>query len=639
MRRNYLIKSILVAMLAVAPVITSFAIRAYPGLIKVKQPDGSTLTIRNHGDEFHHYTTTEDNFVVKQNASGFYTYATVDAQGIITEGARIAKDPAVRPDSDSKYLVRMPEVRPNLQPSKLQRIKPVQQNTSVMKKAFPVTGSGKSLIILVNFKDKAYVTPTPLTAFTNLLNQPGYSTNGGTGSAKDYFMASSYGKFAPQFDVVGPFDLPSNMSIYGGNDTNGDDKNPAQMIVDACALADPTVDFTQYDTDNDGFVDNVFVYYAGYNEAEGGAANTVWPHRWSIFSAGITTGITFDGKKIEDYACTSELQGASGSNMCGIGTFCHEFGHVLGLPDYYDTSGTQSNTLDYWSIMDYGAYSNEGRTPPVYSAYDRFYLGYSSPVEINQPSNVVLLPLYQGTTIPANTDKQSYLLSATTHNLSGTSPNPKEFFIVEYRKTTGWDKYLPGEGMLIWHIDYDQTAWNDNSPNNYTGSSQTLASHMRVYLQPLSGSSTTPGDAFTSGNFTPTTWAGAAIGRNITDIAKTDANISFKLMGGSLTRINLGVIQGQLTFPVIKAGKTNPKNLNIATTGINGNLTVALSGANADYFTVSATTITQTAANSATGYDLLVTYKPLAAGSHTAVLSITGGGLPDKVITLTGTAQ
>ena len=193
--------------------------------------------------------------------------------------------------------------------------------------------------------------------------------------------------------------------------------------------------------------------------------------------------------------------------------------------------------------------------------------------------------------------------------------------------------------MLIWHIDYDQTAWNDNSPNNYTGSSQTLASHMRVYLQPLSGSSTTPGDAFTSGNFTPTTWAGAAIGRNITDIAKTDANISFKLMGGSLTRINLGVIQGQLTFPVIKAGKTNPKNLNIATTGINGNLTVALSGANADYFTVSATTITQTAANSATGYDLLVTYKPFAPGSHTAVLSITGGGLPDKVITLTGTAQ
>ena len=640
MRRNYLIKSLFIAILVISPFISTFAIRAYPGFIKVTQPDGSTLTIKNHGDEFYHYTTTEDNFIVKQNAAGFFTYATIDTQGIITEGARIAKDPANRPISDSKYLVRMPEERLTVLPSKMKRSKSAPLNAGVMKKAFPVTGSGKSLIILVNFTDKAYVTSSPQTAFTSLLNQPGYSTNGGTGSAKDYFMASSYGKFSPQFDVVGPVDLPNVFSFYGANDKDGYDKNPGQMIVDACAAVDATVDFTQYDTDNDGWVDNVFVYYAGYNEAEFAAApNTIWPHRWSISSAGITTGITFDEKKIEDYACTSELKGASGSNMCGIGTFCHEFGHVLGLPDYYNTDDSNKNTLNDWSIMDSGGYLNDGNTPPVYSAYDRFYLGYFTPEEISQPSNVTLLPLYQGKTIPANTTNQAFILSASPPNLIGTSPNPKEFFMVEYRKLFGWDAYLPTEGMLIWHIDFDQTAWDNNSPNNYTGTSQTLGSHMRVYLQPLSGSTTTPGTAFTSGNFTPTTWAGTTINRNITDIAKTSANVSFKLMGGSLTRINLGVIQGQLTYPMTFVGKTNPKNLNIATTGINDNLTVTLSGANAGYFTISTNTITQAAANSATGYDLLVTYKPLVAGSHNAVLTITGGGLPDKVINLSGTAQ
>ncbi|MBP1663257.1 MAG: family metalloprotease domain protein [Bacteroidetes bacterium] len=651
-------------MLVIFPALNAFAIRAYPGAIKITQPDGSSLNIRNHGDEFHHYTTTEDNYIVKKIASGYYTYASIDTRGKIVAGTQIARDPSVRPATDNKYLVRMPEKLETKLQVGLRKVKSVRQNAAVMKRAFPVTGSGKSLIILVNFKDNSFVVPSSQTAFTNLLNQSGYSENNGTGSAKDYFMACSYGKFAPQFDVVGPFNLPSNMSVYGGNDSDGNDKDPLQMIVDACKVADENgVDFSQYDTDNDGYVDNVFVYYAGYNEAEYGGDDTVWPHRWGIYPtvtygidgnySGTVASITFDEKKIMDYACTSELKGASDSKMCGIGTFCHEFGHVLGLPDYYDTSSNQDNTLNTWSVMDQGAYLNQGNTPPVYSSYDRFYLGYSTPIELNQPANVVtLLPLYQGTTIPANTDNQAYLLSSNTHDLNGADPKPAEFFMVEYRKHTGWDTYLgqlidangnfttiPSDGMLIWHIDYDKTAWENNGPNNYTESTQTQASHMRVYLQPLSGSTTTPGDAFTSGSFTPTTWDGNSINRNITEIAKTAENVTFKLMGGLQPKIKLGVISSQLTYPLTVAGKTNPKNLNIVTTGINGNLTVTLSGTNADYFTVNAASIPQANANSTSGFDLLVTYKPLTAGTHTAVLTITGGGLPDKIINLTGSAQ
>ncbi len=651
MKKLIFIKSALVVLLLCAPLLSAFAIRAYPGIVKITQPDGSSLNIRMHGDEYHHYTTTEDNYIVKKIDSGFYTYASIDSRGKIIAGTQIARDPSVRQAADNKYLVRMPEKLTTKFQSGIRKVKSTKQNAAVMKRAFPVTGSGKSLIILVNFKDKSFVVPSSQTAFTNLLNQPGYSENNGTGSAKDYFMACSYGKFSPQFDVVGPFDLPSNMSVYGGNDEDGYDINPVQMIVDACTAADNNgVDFAQYDTDNDGYVDNIFVYYAGYNEAELGGDDTVWPHRWGIYPtvtygdegnyAGTVASITFDGKKIMDYACTSELKGDSDSKMCGIGTFCHEFGHVLGLPDYYDTSLNQDNTLNNWSIMDQGAYLNQGNTPPVYSAYDRFYLGYYKPVELNQPANLVtLLPLYQGTTIPANTDNQAYLLSAITHDLNGADPKPAEFFMVEYRKKTGWDAYLPGEGMLIWHIDYDQTAWENNGPNNYNESTQTQASHMRVYLQPLSGSTTTPGDAFTSGSFTPTAWDGTSIDRNITEIAKTAENVTFKLMGGLQPKIKLGMISGQLTYPLTVVGKTNPKNLNIVTTGINGNLTVTLSGANADYFTISTASIPQTTANSTSGFDLLVTYKPLTAGTHTAVLTITGGGLNDKVINLTGSAK
>lgn len=630
--------------LLLTSIIYIYAVRAYPGMVTITQPDGVKLTIKINGDEFFKYRTTADGYLVTQNASGYYVYASIDAQGKMIASAQVAKNADKRNAADAQFLMKMPE-NIILNAPKSFRVKSNANNLQKPRKAFPLIGSPKSLVIMVNFTDKSFVVPSSNTAFDNLLNQAGYSANGGTGSAKDYFMASSYGKFTPQFNVVGPYMLPQNMAYYGGNDADGD-VNATQLIADACLLANNAgVDFTQYDTDSDGYVDNVFIYYAGYNEAEGASANTIWPHRWSIIPgwnySGTQASVTFDGKIVYDYACTSELGGVSGSNMCGIGTFCHEFGHVLGLPDFYDTDGIQSNTLDYWSIMDYGAYSNEGRTPPVYSAYERFYLGYSSPTEISTGTNVTLNPLSQTTTIPSNYNNQSVLLSASAHNLNGSSPNPNEFFILEYRKLTGWDSYLPAEGLLIWHIDYDATAWNENSPNNYTGTTQTAASHMRVYLQPLSGSSTTPGTAFTSGNFTPTTWSGTNINRPVTEIAKTATEVTFKVMGGLAlpNKVFLGVVENSLSFPTIKMGKTKVKNINIKTTDITSNLSAVLSGADVSSFSVSTTTITQATANS-TGYDLQITYTPQAVGTHNAVLTISGGGLPSsKVINLSGAAN
>jgi M6 family metalloprotease-like protein len=533
--------------LTISPV---FAVKATPFPILITQPDGSQLTIRLHGSEFSHFQTTTDGYILKENSKGFLTYAIVNSAGELVESSVIAQNPSKRTASEVQFLkvIDQTAVQQAVQNS-AKKSKMLLTGANQPRKAYPLNGSPKALVILANFSDNAFSVSSPQTSFQNLVTQPGYSANGGTGSARDYFMASTYGKFAPNFIVVGPVTLPKTLSYYGTNSggTAGNDVYPAQMIVDACAAADAAgLDFTQFDTDNDGYVDNVFVYYAGYNEAEGGAANTIWPHRWSISDAGITTGITFDGKKIKDYSCTSELKGNTGTNMCGVGTFCHEFGHVLGLPDYYDTSGTQSNTVATWEIMDYGPYLNGGNTPPSYSAWDRFFLGYLTPQQLSTPIDVTLQPLYLGTTTVANTDGQAYLIAASSSNMNGASPSPAEFFLVEYRKHSGWDTYLgqdvnsigttngiPSDGMCIWHIDYLQSEWDANTPNNYTGTTQTASSHMRVYLQPLSGQTTTPGTTFTTGSFTPTTWTGTNINRPITAITKTTNYMTFKFMGGT----------------------------------------------------------------------------------------------------------
>lgn len=502
-----------------------FAVKAYPYPITVTQADGTNITIKMHGDEFFNYKTTEDGYLIKQDEKGIFRYAKFangEFELLGQKANNVNKRETIEKILNSK-LEKNPNLNVTILQRKAQKINRISTNTTVANQ-FPLTGSHHSLIILVNFSDKSYVTPSPKTAFTNLLNETGYSTNGGTGSARDYFIESSFGQFLPQFDVVGPFTLPQNMEYYGKNNSNGDDQNPQKMVIDACAAADANgVDFTKYDADNNGIVDNIFVYYAGYNEAEGAPDNTVWPHRWSL--ANYNT--KFDSKTIFDYACTSELRGKSGSNMCGIGTFAHEFGHVLGLVDYYHTTENKK-ALENWTIMDAGAYLNQGRTPPSYSAYDRFFLGWLKPTELKSPQNVSIHSL-----ISSN---KAYLISQNgNHNLNGANPISPEFFLVENRQKTGFDSYLPAAGMLIWHIDYFKDAWDDNSPNNYTGTSQSPTSHMRVYLQPLSGQTTTPGTAFTIGSYNPTLWNGTDINKPIMAINVTNEVVGFKFMGGSTT--------------------------------------------------------------------------------------------------------
>ena len=361
-------------------------------------------------------------------------------------------------------------------------------------------------------------------AMNELMNSDNYTYNGATGSVRKYFSDQSDGQYIPDFDVVGPVTLPDYMSHYGGNDSDDNDKLPGDMVVEACSIANANhkVDFTKYDNDGDGYVDFVYIIYAGKGEADGGADNTIWPHNWDLESAYYYYNCTyaesarrFDGKNINNYACSGEFDGAGART--GIGTIAHEFSHVIGLPDLYDTSTDGQNTVDdmtpdTWHIMDYGSYNNDGKTPPNYSIYDKYYLGWQSPV--NPGSKAQNLSLIAA----GNSNFNAYQIAASNALLPATSTDT--VYYIENRQQSGWDAHLPGHGLLIWRIIYNQSVWDNNAPNSTLG-------HLRYALLSATGKTTnigTTADPF-PGTKNKTEWRGVP-GKPLLNITEKNGVIS-----------------------------------------------------------------------------------------------------------------
>lgn len=419
--RRYLV--ILVAALVCSA--SAWAVMASPEPFEFTKPDGTKVMARMYGDEFHSYIESLD--------------------GELLQGSRDAE--AMEHAAQLRRLHRAAKGSGDL--------------------SYPRTGSPRSLVLLVGFSDLNF--EQSLQDFQDLLMKSGYNYGGATGSCRDYYIASSDSIFQPQFDCYGPFKLSRKVEYYGAHSGNNNDANSHEMVAEACQMAhDAGVNFKDYDTNNDGILDNVFVFYAGHNEAEGGGDITIWPHQSNISPM----NIRLDGILLASYACTSEYKGSAGVARCGIGTFCHEFGHVIGQPDFYDTKYNYY-TVGNWDIMCQGSYNNAGNTPPTFSAYERMYEGWLTPKQLVLPGQYTL------TDIPFK--KEAYLIAATTHNLSGESPNPSEFFLLDYRSgNNGWDAYLPGHGMIVWHIDYSASAWRNNTPNN----GPTL---MRMHLEEANG--------------------------------------------------------------------------------------------------------------------------------------------------------
>ncbi|MBQ6983664.1 MAG: M6 family metalloprotease domain-containing protein [Paludibacteraceae bacterium] len=417
--------------------VSATAVPARRGPITQMAEDGTKKTVFLHGDAFSHHMTDE--------------------------AGNWLDEETLQPMSADQRAQR--EQR-NMARAQARRVQQEKQIGGALNLA------PRGLLIMVNFANKAFVTPVDTIhemingeTFTRSYKYDYQYEYGGktytehvnvkaSGSARQYFHDTSWGQYNPQFDVVGPYTLSQSYAYYGKND----DANVGEMIKEACELADADgVDFTQYDNDNDDKVDFVYVLYAGYGEADGGPANTVWPHNYDLKYMRVTCNV--DGKNVRNYACSNEISYYS-KLYNGIGTFCHEFSHVLGLPDLYETNQTSKglHTLLEWDILDYGPYNNDGNTPPAYSAYERFYMGWLTPRVLTDPEYVWLNPL--------NECKEALLLcSGDQHNLVGNDPNPTTFYMVECRTQTGWDLYLPGKGMLITKIKYSSSNWADNKVN------------------------------------------------------------------------------------------------------------------------------------------------------------------------------
>ena len=499
MRQPKLIQSALTAAMLVGATTAAYGVKANPRPATVVQPDGTELTLRLNGDENFHYYSTADGYAVERGFDGYYYYLGADAK---LSSVR-ATDAPRRPAAERQFLATLPKSAA-AEALRASRRSP-QRTQGLMPTTFPTKGEVRGMVILVEYTDLYFTVPDPREEFSNMLNQEGYSKFGGTGSARDWFVEQSCGEFKPTFDVYGPVRLPHPMAYYGENGANGDDIRAHQMVTDACDILDDEVDFTQYDVDGDGWIDNVFVFYAGYGEnlGYGAPAEAVWPHSWDLRDA-TPEPFMHDGVRLNHYACTNEID--LDDKMDGIGTFVHEFSHVLGLPDLYSTNGSSAFTPGAWNVMDEGPYNNDSRTPPNYSAYERYALGWLTPRRIGDPANIRLGDISTNTACII------------------TTPLENEYFLVENRQQKGWDTYIPGHGMLVWHIDYNENIWRYNSVNN-------RASHQYVDIKEADGTqsaSSRDGDAFpgTAGvtsftdGTTPSmrTWEGEAVGKPITDI-------------------------------------------------------------------------------------------------------------------------
>lgn len=458
-----------VAVLSLSLPLAALAVGASLTPVKYTQPDGTTIDVVIKGDETCHWYESLSGDLLEPLADGSLTAA------------------------GNEYSARVKDARHN-------------RDARRVYTTYPTLGKRKALVILVQYTDKSMTFGQ--SRFDDMLNMPGYSEGGATGSAADWFVDNSAGRFTPEFDVYGPVTLSNATSYYGGND----DAYAHLMVSEAIKSLDSTVDFSQYDCDGDGWVDNVYVFYAGRGEADGGGTNTVWPHSSNLYNKGVRLSV--DGVAIGAYACSNEI--SEYGTLVGIGTFCHEFCHVLGLPDLYCTDDDSTcPTPGYWSVMDHGNYNNRGRTPCNMSAYERLSLGWCEPTVIDGDARLRL------ESIESN---MAYRMNTTDNN--------DEFFILENRRASGWDAYLPSAGMLVWHVDYDKTYWDKNTVNN-------TATHQRVDLVEADNTPSTNGDAgdvfpgrSNVTTLTLTDWQGRTLSPTFSSIALSNGVVTLNAGSG-----------------------------------------------------------------------------------------------------------
>ena len=413
-------------------VITTFAVPAKPGLKKkVTLKNGSTVELTLKGDE---------HFSFYRNADGKACQLKDGELTMLTD------------EEVSKQWSDMREKRLAVDNTVSRRARRVGE-------AGTTTGTQHGLVILLQYQDVKFQNDSATTnnAYKRYFNEEGYNEGGNAGSVRDYFKDQSYGKLTIDFDVVGPYTVANEMAYYGAHYTDDsgtehNDTHPALMVREGVDAAHKDgVNFTKYDWDNDGVVDQVFVIYAGYAEAQGAAKETIWPHEWVLAAEDVS--VKYDGVRINTYGCTAELRGSEGTTMDGIGTACHEFTHCLGLPDMYDTQGDNYG-MAYWDVMCAGSYNDDSCTPAGYTSYERWFSGWMEPTELKEMTTISNMP-------PLEKEPVAYILY--------NEKNKNEYYLLENRQPVKYDKGLFGHGMLVVHVDYSSSAWNSNTVNTTKG--------------------------------------------------------------------------------------------------------------------------------------------------------------------------
>ena len=416
-------KRLLLALLTAVLSLTATAIPAKRGQWKtITLADGSTVRVEVRGDEHLHYCQDAAGKVYQENAqTGVFELKNLDEM--------------VQNNSKRRSQVR------RLQQTRRQQA--AQRNASFQ-------GKKKGLIILAQFSDLNFLEGHDKALYERIVNERGFTNDMGfQGSVKDYFIDQSEGQFELDFDIVGPVTLSKGYAYYGENDSRGDDKHPGEMVYEAVSLAKDSVDFSQYDWAGDGEVDQVFVVYAGIGEAQNTSKkNTIWPHMWDLYDAYGQT-LSVNGVTVDTYACGPEL--SSGTDIDGIGTFCHEFSHCMGFPDLYDTGNQNNFGMSSWSLMDYGSYNGESFVPCGYTSYERMVCGWKMPIELTEDTNV---------------DDMKAINDGGNTYIIYNGGNSNEYYLLENRQLIGWDRELPGHGLLIMHVDYDVNVWYNNEVNN-----------------------------------------------------------------------------------------------------------------------------------------------------------------------------
>lgn len=450
---------------------------AFPYFQKLNQPDNSEVNLIIKGDGVIHWFETTEGEKVLRDAKGWFTYAIIDDRGyMVPSNIRVQT-------GENKYQQIISNTKKDVFFSKKQLREKERTyydysaNQSDKYKVrglpyvqFPSIGIGKNLMILAEFSDTPHVIDASV--FNNIMNKSNYTPsfnklNSHTGSFRDFYLENSYNQLDCRTDIVSEnnngidfiwIKLPQTLEYYGSNDSSGNDENAVQMIIDAVKAADlKGVDFSKYDNDDDGDVDNIMVIHSGYGEEAGAPEETIWSHKFNLGGK----ALTIDGKTVSAYITFPELSFASGSVVTSIGVLVHEFGHALGLPDYYDTDfnggGIEAPGLGYWDVMSAGSYNNRGVTPAHHNAYSKHLLGWIDLVELKDVS-VSEKEQIEISNLAENNQNVAFMIKTKID---------EEFFVLENRQQKNFDSNIPANGMLVYHVDrnYGGDTWTTNEVN------------------------------------------------------------------------------------------------------------------------------------------------------------------------------